>query len=120
MSDSESASSSDTGATIGSSDDGECAFVYDYGDLEETGGSYIVVIEDGVEITLKEHEETCGCDIDAEDAVHFLTSGGDDNDDADSGVGDMEEADEDIKGEDLGGEQVDNVDEGFVEGDEED
>jgi hypothetical protein len=34
---------------------------YDYGDLEETGGSYKVQLDDGTEITLEEHEKSCGC-----------------------------------------------------------
>lgn len=80
----------------------------------------MVVIEDRVEITLEKHEELCGCDLHAEDAVHFLTSGSDDDDDADSGVGDMEGADKDIKSEGFDGEEVDNVDEGFEDGDGED
>jgi hypothetical protein len=113
LSDVESGSGSDAGVSVGSSDGEGCAFAYDYGDLEETGGSYMVVVEDGLEITLEEHEEICGCDLDAEDAVHFLTNGHDD--DADSGVGDMEEASEDIRGEGFDGKEVDDLDEDFVD-----
>lgn len=41
-----------------------CAFACDYGDLEKTGGSYMVQYEDGSEVTLEEHEWDCGCDLD--------------------------------------------------------
>lgn len=82
----------------------------------------MVLVGDGLEITLEEHEEICGCDLDAEDAAHFLASGQDDkgdNCDADSAVGDMEETDEDIESEDFGDNEVDDIDEGFEDGDEE-
>lgn len=70
----ETRSDSDAEFTDGSSDGDECAFDVDYGDLEETGGYYKVQLEDGREISLEEHEKICGCDLDAEDAVHLLVS----------------------------------------------
>lgn len=34
---------------------------YDYGDLDETGGKYVVQLDDGTEVSLEEHEKCCGC-----------------------------------------------------------
>jgi hypothetical protein len=36
---------------------------YDYGDLNETGGSYKVQFVDGTEISLEEHERFCDCGL---------------------------------------------------------
>ena len=36
---------------------------YDYGDLSETGGSYVVQLEDDREISLDEHSRTCTCSL---------------------------------------------------------
>jgi hypothetical protein len=35
---------------------------YNYGDLNETGGSYVVQLESDHEISLEEHARTCACD----------------------------------------------------------
>jgi hypothetical protein len=36
---------------------------YDYGDLDETGGNYVVQLENDQEISLEEHSRTCNCDV---------------------------------------------------------
>jgi len=36
---------------------------YDYGDLDETGGNYVVQLENDQEISLEEHSRTCDCDL---------------------------------------------------------
>lgn len=63
-------SASDTEENEGERDEGGWAFSNDYGDLEETGGRYAVLMEDGREVSLEEHENICGCDLDAEDSPH--------------------------------------------------
>jgi hypothetical protein len=35
---------------------------YNYGDLNETGGSYVVQLESDREVSLEEHARTCACD----------------------------------------------------------
>ncbi|KAL1586074.1 hypothetical protein WHR41_04707 [Cladosporium halotolerans] len=57
----------------GAEDEGECDSDYGYGDLEETGGNYKVVIEGGGEVSLEYHEQICGCDLDDESSVHYLS-----------------------------------------------
>ena len=44
-------------------DDQDFDRYYDYGDLDETDGSYVVQLEDDREISLEEHARTCGCDL---------------------------------------------------------
>ena len=34
---------------------------YDYGDLNETGGSYKIRLAEGIEVNLEEHDQFCGC-----------------------------------------------------------
>lgn len=36
---------------------------YDYGDLDETGGNYVVQLENDREVSLEEHARTCKCDF---------------------------------------------------------
>lgn len=42
-------------------DDRDLDKYYDYGDLSETGGNYVIQLEDGQEISLEEHARTCAC-----------------------------------------------------------
>ena len=42
-------------------DDQDFDQYYDYGDLDETGGRYVVQLEDDREVSLEEHASTCGC-----------------------------------------------------------
>jgi hypothetical protein len=61
----------------------QCAFDCDYGDLEETGGSYVVQYEDGTEVTLEEHEWQCGCDLNADESdggYYFVYQSDDESD----------------------------------------
>lgn len=44
-------------------DDQDFDRYYDYGDLGETGGSYVVQLEDDREISLEEHARTCACGL---------------------------------------------------------
>lgn len=44
-----------------SDDNADIGKYYDYGDLNETGGSYKVQLADGTEVSLEEHENSCGC-----------------------------------------------------------
>ncbi|KAM0714715.1 hypothetical protein Q7P37_009755 [Cladosporium fusiforme] len=55
--DSESASDWD------SDNDEDHDIYYDYGDLNEQGGSYVVQLEDGKEVSVEEHARTCTCDV---------------------------------------------------------
>lgn len=79
MSDGESASDSDSEWDVDTetfalaSGREKCAFNCDYGDLEETGGSYKVQFEDGEEMTLEEHDEICGCDLDDDYSFRLLS-----------------------------------------------
>jgi hypothetical protein len=63
-SDSESCHESDTGSDWDSEYDSQ-GFdkYYDYGDLDETGGNYVVQLENDQEISLEEHSRTCNCDV---------------------------------------------------------
>jgi len=90
--------------TSGGESEGEEVVEVAVGDNEKIPSRCLrVVMEElGLEVTIKEHEEICGCDLTDPDAIHYLktvTS----NDDTDSGDEDQED-----------------VDEGFVGGDEED
>lgn len=46
---------------------------YDYGDLDEEGGSYAVQLEDGREVSLEEHTRTCTCDTPVGEIVYCLS-----------------------------------------------
>jgi hypothetical protein len=53
---------------------------YDYGDLNETGGRYKVQLDDGTEVSLGEHEESCDCECGEERFCDCSPSdGGDDS-----------------------------------------
>jgi hypothetical protein len=52
----------------GADDAGECAFDVDYGHLKDTGGYF------AVEISVTDHDDFCGCDLDSPDTPHFLTA----------------------------------------------
>lgn len=55
--------SSDVGSEWSFQDDG-CNYdeYYNYGDLDEDGGTYVIQLEDGREVSLEEHSRTCTCD----------------------------------------------------------
>ena len=44
-------------------DDQDFDKYYDYGDLSETGGSYVVQLEGDREISLEEHARNCACSL---------------------------------------------------------
>jgi hypothetical protein len=44
---------------------------YDYGDLNESGGSYKVQLVDGTEISLEEHERFCDCGLGENDSENW-------------------------------------------------
>lgn len=71
----------------------------------------------GLEVTNKEHEKICGWDLNDPDTPYFLQ---DVDDDTDSGVEDLVAGDDDSDDEAMVGEEVDHVDEGFEDGDEDD
>jgi hypothetical protein len=48
---------------------------YDYGDLNETGGRYKVQLDDGTEVSLGEHEESCDCECGEERLCDCSPSG---------------------------------------------
>lgn len=48
---------------------------FGYSDLQETGGSYKVEVEDGIEISIEEHEKLCGCDLDGTTGHRLLSEG---------------------------------------------
>lgn len=111
MSDGESVSASASEAEVGSgaSDVEECAFNCVYGDTEKISGPYVAVLmeEVGLKVTLKKHEEICGCDLKDPDATHFRITIG--KDDTDSGIEDVDDVDQ----------ELDDNDSGFEDGDEE-
>jgi hypothetical protein len=123
LSDGESASVCETEVGSGSSDEEECAFDHDYGDIEETGGHYVVVMEElGLEVTIKKHTEICGCGLDALRATHFIKGAESDND-SDSGEKVKDEVDEDdVKDDAMDGdiEEADGNGSAFEDDDEED
>lgn len=45
------------------SDDGEEEWEKGHGDLDETGGSYMIRLESGDEVTIEVHAEICGCNF---------------------------------------------------------
>lgn len=44
-------------------DDQDFDRYYDYGDLNETEGSFVLQLKDDREISLEEHARTCTCDL---------------------------------------------------------
>lgn len=96
-----------------------CTFDCNYGDTNKISGRYVAVVmeEVALEVTVKEHEKICGCDLNDPDTPHFLQ---DVDDDTDSGVEDLVAGDDDSDDEAMVGEEVDHVDEGFEDGDEDD
>jgi hypothetical protein len=55
---------SDTGSEWSEGRDGQdFDSYYDYGDLDETGGRYVVQVEDDREISLEEHASICDCGL---------------------------------------------------------
>lgn len=54
----------------GSDDEDHYADYYDYGDLEETGGSYAVDMGDGRIVSVDEHDAECSCD--GTTCTHYL------------------------------------------------
>lgn len=116
VSDGESASGSDAEVSTGSDNDDECVFNCNY-DVEETGGRYAVLLEEEDRVvTIEEHAEICGCDLDALDSTHFRTvvQGGGGGDGGDSDLVEVEvDGDEDMKDE-----EVADDDSTFGEGDE--
>ena len=63
-SDSEGSHGSDTGSDWDPEYDNQGFDRYhDYGDLDETGGNYVVQLEKDQEISLEEHSRTCNCDL---------------------------------------------------------
>lgn len=118
VSDGESVSGSKTEVGGGESDEEESAFKYDYGNLEEWD---VLMEEVGLVVTMKKHAKICGCDPDDPNTTHFLQAAGDD--DTDSGVEDLDDANEELEnegGNDEEAEAFDDIDEGYEEGDEED
>jgi hypothetical protein len=67
----------------------EYPFNTNYKLKKDTGGRHAVWIEDSVEVSLEEHEEICGCDLDAPDSIHFSIVVHDDSD-ADSVIADLD------------------------------
>lgn len=53
--------SAESDAQDGASDDSKSSSSGGYGDLEDTGGSYKVIME--MEVTLEDHERLCGCGL---------------------------------------------------------
>jgi hypothetical protein len=116
----ESDSGSEAEASSGEGDGDRCDPAYDYGNLEETGARYKALLEEvGIEVPIKFHEETCGCDLDG--ATHYfeIANGGGDED-SDSGVEDMDGSDEDIEDEVVVDMEADGSDSSFEDDDEED
>lgn len=101
------------------SNEKKCAFDCSYGDIKKISGRYVAVVmeEVGLEVTIKEHEKICGCDLNDPDTPHFLK---DVDDDTDSGVEELDAGNDDSEDEAMVGEEVDHIDEGFEDGDEDD
>lgn len=70
---------------------------YDYGDLDETDGNYKIQLADGTEITLEEHEKSCGCDCDCwEDRRHGGYTDQSDDEVSEPELSESEDSDEDV------------------------
>jgi hypothetical protein len=105
------------------SDEEESAFNTKYGNLKKISGRYVAVVmeELGLEVSVKEHQKICGCNLDDEDAVHYLKDAAD-NDDTDSGAEDLDDVDKDavdevVEGGAMNDEEAEDIDEGYEEGD---
>jgi hypothetical protein len=61
-------------------DDFDIDEYYDYGDLDETGGMYKVQLDDGTEISLEEHEGSCGCGCEDRLLCEYMSSDADGDD----------------------------------------
>lgn len=99
-----------------------CTFDCNYGDTNKISGCYFAVVMEavGLEVTVKEHEKICGCDLNDPDTPHFLDFLEDVDDDTDNGVEDLDAGDDDSEDEAMVGEEVDHIDEGSEDGDEDD
>lgn len=70
---------------------------YDYGDLNETGGRYKVQLTDGTEVSLEEHEKSCGCGCGCGERF----SEGDSTSESDGGLSEMETSELEMSDEEL-------------------
>lgn len=94
LSDGESVKGSGSDVGGGESDEEKCAFDVNYGDTKKISGRYVAVVmeELGLEVSVKEHEEMLGCNLNDEGAIHFLKSVTEDVDkDAEDGDGNTNE-----------------------------